>query len=200
MGGLWGLLQRARRICHPLSLKVGSSSSFFFHLKFSDRKMFCSVSTVELMLILDLVGGVHLLTLTWHDGNGERCMMVHQAGGSTQWKNTPYPPSVFLKVLLDLKVALVLYVKSLASNALQWKQSNLHQRQQAPCGSNKLLIFSKVQKKLLFIYFFNAVLNFQSHLRHIELQRPKAGNTRCLLACWSLPLHICGVLTRAGVW
>lgn len=34
-------------------------------------------------------------------------------------KNPPYPPSVFLKVLLDLKVALVLYVKSLASNALQ---------------------------------------------------------------------------------
>lgn len=34
------------------------------HLKFSDRKMFCSVSTVKLMLILDHVGGVRLLTLT----------------------------------------------------------------------------------------------------------------------------------------
>lgn len=48
-------------------------------------------------------------------------MMVHQAGGSTQGpvkKHAP-TPHVFLKVLLDLKVALVRYVKSLASNVLQ---------------------------------------------------------------------------------
>lgn len=35
-------------------------------------------------------------------------------------KNTPPPTThVFLKVLLDLKMALVLYVKSLASNVVQ---------------------------------------------------------------------------------
>lgn len=80
-------------------------------------------------------------------------------------------------------------------------ESNLHQRQRVPRGSNKLLIFSKVQKKPIYtlFYFFNAVLNFQIHLRYIELQRPKAASIRRLLACRRVLLHVCVCLMSTGV-
>lgn len=46
--------------------------------------------------------------------------MVPRVGGSThRLVNKRLPTPLFLKVLSDLKVALVLYVKALASNVLQ---------------------------------------------------------------------------------
>lgn len=81
----------------PIYWKWARSPPFSSHLKFSDRKMFCSVSTVKLMLILDLIG-VYVFQL-WRDMMG----MERDAWWCTRlgaphrdlWKNTPLLPMYF---------------------------------------------------------------------------------------------------------